>query len=344
MVKVMDILCIDIGGGTQDICCYNGKDSFENSFKMVMPTPAKRIASQIRNLKEDIFIDGTIIGGGIFDALKEKLDNGFSVFISQKAAHSIRDNIEQVKKYGFTVVEAVINPNITFNEFDDNIIIPAADKALNGFKPQVISIAVQDHGYIENKSDRVTRFEFLKSFIKNGLENAFYDDFDKIPAHMSRLKAVYNSVYEKYPESKICVTDTAVIACLGASTVAEKNEPFITIDIGNCHTFAAAFNKEHKIIGFFEHHTHSLSKDTVIKYIDSLAAATIDHENIYKEEGHGAFLFEKQNISGCKVYITGPNRQNYIEENDRFIYADPKGDNMMTGPVGMLIQQGVKIL
>ena len=340
----MNILCIDIGGGTQDICCYNGKDTFENSFKMVIPTPAKRMSQQIESLNKDIFINGTIIGGGTGRILKKKISEGYNVFISKKAAPSIKDNLEKVAKSGFTIVEEVLNPDITFNEFDHNIIIPAANSALNGFEPDIIAAAVQDHGYIKNQSDRVTRFNFLKDIIKNGLENAFFDDFSKIPDHMTRFRSIYKSIEEIYPDKKIIVTDTALVACLGACLEADTSKPFITIDIGNCHTFAIALNEKKETIGFFEHHTGSLTKELLEKYINELAKGSISHDEIFMEDGHGAFLAQNQDISGCPVYLTGPNRNRFFSKGKTsFIFADPKGDTMMTGPIGMLIQQGIKL-
>lgn len=337
----MNILCIDIGGGTQDICCYNGLDTFENSFKMVIPTPSKRIADKIRKTDEDLFISGTIIGGGITGALKEKIASGKSVFITEKAAPSIRDNLDYVRNLGITVVEEILNPNIVFTEFDHEIIIPAANSALNGFVPDTIFLAVQDHGYIPNKSDRVTRFEFLKKFLSNGLLNAFYSEYNDIPEHMSRIRAAYSAVKSVYPDAKVYLTDTAIIASLGAVYDIPVNTPFITVDAGNCHTFAAAIDENKNVLGFFEHHTDSLTKESMYEYLKELSDTTISHDKIYKEEGHGAYFFNKKDISNCPIYITGPNRNRFFKEDKNIIFANPKGDTMMTGPIGMLMQLGI---
>lgn len=338
----MNILCIDIGGGTQDICCFTGKESFENSFKMVMPTPSKRIARQIRSLDGDIFIAGNVIGGGVTGALKEKIAAGHSVFISKNAAATVRDDINYVRSLGITVTEEVLYPDIEFNEFDDFIIIPAANNALNGFEPDVIAVAVQDHGYIKNQSDRVTRFNFLKSFIKNSLEKAYFDDYDKIPPYLTRFLSIYQSICKKYPNKKIIVTDTAVIACLGASLIIEEKKPFITVDAGNCHTFAAAFDESGNITAFFEHHTDSLSKESLKSYLNDLARGDIDGDKIFNEGGHGAFIYKSINIGSAPVLVTGPNRNRFFREEHGVIFADPKGDTMMTGPVGLLMQLGIK--
>ena len=334
----MNILCIDIGGGTQDICCYNGKDTFENSFKMVIPTPSKRIADKIRKTDDDIFINGTTIGGGITGALKEKIAQGKSVFITEKAAPSVRDNLDYVRNLGINVVEEVLNPNIVFTEFDHDIIIPAADQALNGFEPDLIFLAVQDHGYIPGTSDRITRFDFLKNFLDEGLINAYYSDYNEIPEHMTRIKATYKSVEEVYPNKKIYITDTAIIASLGAVYDIPVNTPFITVDAGNCHTFAAAIDENKNVLGFFEHHTDSLNTESMFEYLHELANTSISHDKIYNEEGHGAFFFNKRDISNCPIYITGPNRNRFFKEGDNIIFANPKGDTMMTGPIGMLMQ------
>lgn len=343
----MDILCIDIGGGTQDICCYTGESRFENSLKLVLPSPSKRIAAQIAKLDSDIFINGKIIGGGISHELSNKLKAGKSVFISQKAAPSIRDDIDQVKSMGFTVVEEVVNPNIVLDEFDYEPIMAIANFALSSFSPEIISLAVQDHGYIKGQSDRVTRLSFLKDFLKNGLKNAFFTDKSSIPSFLTRFHSIYDDAKQKAPSSKVAITDTAIIACLGASLDKRRKAPYITLDTGNCHTFAALLDEEDNLLAFFEHHTHTIMNEKIISYLKRLALGETFNDEILEEGGHGMVSYSSFSFDSLDVLVTGPRRQEVFTEellmaNPNIIFSNPKGDTMMTGPLGQLMQQGIK--
>ncbi len=60
----MKILAIDVGTGTQDILIYNDEKELENSIKLVLPSPHLYISQQIKEVENDIYFDGEIMGGG----------------------------------------------------------------------------------------------------------------------------------------------------------------------------------------------------------------------------------------------------------------------------------------
>ena len=60
----MKILAIDVGTGTQDILIYNDEKELENSIKLVLPSPHLYISQQIKEIENDIYFDGEIMGGG----------------------------------------------------------------------------------------------------------------------------------------------------------------------------------------------------------------------------------------------------------------------------------------
>ena len=59
----MKILAIDVGTGTQDILIYNDEKELENSIKLVLPSPHLYISQQIKEIENDIYFDGEIMGG-----------------------------------------------------------------------------------------------------------------------------------------------------------------------------------------------------------------------------------------------------------------------------------------
>ena len=60
----MRILAIDVGTGTQDIMIYDTEKELENSIKLVLPSPHLFISQKIREIENDFYFKGEIIGGG----------------------------------------------------------------------------------------------------------------------------------------------------------------------------------------------------------------------------------------------------------------------------------------
>ena len=59
----MRILAIAVGTGTQDIMIYDTEKELENSIKLVQPSPHLYISQQIREIENDIYFTGEIMGG-----------------------------------------------------------------------------------------------------------------------------------------------------------------------------------------------------------------------------------------------------------------------------------------
>ncbi len=337
----MRFVAIDIGAGTQDIFFYDSEDKIENSIKLVYPSTTKILYNKVLSLKKDIFISGDIIGGGpVVRALIKHIEKGYSVFIEKKAAFTIRDDIEEVKKDGFDVVESVINPDIIFNEIDFELLNFLNEKTNLKKTFDIICIAAQDHGFVQGQSDRTTRIDFLKNYLKKGLKDAFFSNERQIPNNFTRWQSLKRNLQENCIE-KYIITDTAVIAALGA-TYDIKKFPVVTVDAGNGHTFAAIVDENSKIYGFFEHHTSMLTPKKVITYINKLVSGNISNEEIYNDGGHGAYMFESYSFKKLPIIVTGPNRNKLFEKySDIVTFAAPLGDSMITGPVGMLMQQNL---
>jgi uncharacterized protein (DUF1786 family) len=279
-----------------------------------------------------------LIGGGpIVSALKNHLKKGFSVFVEKKAAKTIRDDLSEVADLGFNLVEAVENPDIFLSEIDFNL-IDTLLKIYDNYDLEY-NVAVQDHGYIQGQSDRVTRMNFLEDFLKDGLKNAFFPSNHEIPNTFSRFNSIYNELVKKGIEN-FSITDTAIIAALGAVYNNEK-WPAVTVDIGNGHTFACLVDKDYKVLGFFEHHTKMLTPEKFKYFIDKLIEGSITNKEVYDDKGHGAKIFKPYSYKNLPILVTGPQRRSLVNEGGNIVFASPLGDMMITGPVGIFMQQNL---
>lgn len=267
--------------------------------------------------------------------MKSHLKKGYRVFIDKTAAKTIRDDLTEVKSMGFDVVEHIENPDLYFYEINFKLI----KKLLEIYNDYEVSyfVAVQDHGFEQGQPDRITRMNFLEKFLKNGLKKAFFSEKDDIPVFLSR----YHSIYDQLKRNNIdnfVITDTAIVAALGATYNAHPT-PCVTVDIGNGHTFACIVDKDYNVLGFFEHHTKLLTPEKFMYYISKLISGTLTNEEIFNDNGHGARIFANYSFENLPVLITGPLRRTLTGESDNFKFASPLGDMMITGPVGLFMQQ-----
>ena len=154
----MNILAIDIGVGTQDIMLFDTDNTIENSVKIVMPSPTKIIANRIRKHHNDILISGVTMGGGpVNKAIKNHLERGYNVMMTESSARTIRDDISRVKSMGIKIIpNNESHPELGNIELKD-VDLNAIREALLQFDVKLdfdyIGVAVQDHGYMEGMGD-----------------------------------------------------------------------------------------------------------------------------------------------------------------------------------------------
>jgi len=109
------ILAIDIGAGTEDVLLFDSqKKSIENCVKLVLPSPSQIFATKVREatgLYKDIFVKGDIIGGGAFSfALREHVEKGLRLIMTERAAYTIRNDLDEVKQLGIEIVKEENEP------------------------------------------------------------------------------------------------------------------------------------------------------------------------------------------------------------------------------------------
>ncbi len=337
----MRILAIDVGTGTQDIMIYDDEKELENSIKLVLPSPHLYISQKIREIENDIYFDGEIMGGGkIKKSILEHIDKGYKVVMEETPAKTIRDKILQVKELGIEIA----SPDKDYKNYTKitlgDINITKLSEFILGydleFDFEKIAIAVQDHGYNENMSDRDFRFEKFRKKLIKPLKPEEFSFKGNIPEYYTRMKAVERQLEKEGIDLKPLIMDTKFASIVGMcyDNIASKLKSFIAIDIGNGHTTAASIENG-KIQGIFEHHTSSLTPESLENYLKRLAEGIITNDEVYNDYGHGAHVINS--ISKIeKVIVSGPKRELIEKTNLDWHHACPGGDVMMTGTVGLI--------
>jgi uncharacterized protein (DUF1786 family) len=333
----MKILAVDVGVGTQDIMLYDTDHPIENSVKMVMPSPTQIISNRIRKHHNDIFIRGTTMGGGpVNKAVKNHIERGYRVLMTENSARTIRDDLERVKSMGIEITpEIEKHPeigNIEFKDVDLNTITAALSKFDVELDFDFIGVAVQDHGFMGGFGDRNFRFMKIKEKLNVPRDPEEFAYFGEVPEYFTRMNGVLKTLKGYNPT----IMDSKFASICGATcdNYVKNLESYIVMDVGNGHTLAASFEKD-KIIGVFEHHTRSLDSDKMTKLLEKLRDGTITHQEVHDDGGHGAWVTgPMEEIQS--IVATGP-RRNILQKTDfKVHYASPAGDVMMTGPAGLI--------
>lgn len=349
----MKILALDIGAGTQDIILYDEqKGNIENCVKMVLPSPSLIFAEKVRKatlLCKDIFVKGAVIGGGAFaHALRSHVERGLRVFMTDRAAYTVRNDLEEVKEMGIEIIHG----ENELGNFDGEIleIEEVNIKGLECFLAKfgeslsdmdVVAVAVQDHGvFPKGMSNRRFRIQKVRELLENDPkpENLSFKG-DEIPQCFLRMKSAAQAVKDQLPDAKVLVMDTSPAAILGClkDSVVEKANSVLAVNVGNSHTMAAMIS-EGEITALMEHHTRRLTPEKIRQLLTNFADGKLSDERVFREGGHGCFYlaealgFQKLGV----VAATGPNRNILSKTKLPVHFAAPASDAMMTGPVGLV--------
>jgi uncharacterized protein (DUF1786 family) len=198
--------------------------------------------------------------------------------------------------------------------------------------PDFIGVALQDHGFEKDKSDRAFRFEKIRETVERG---AVLQDFlfKEPPEYLTRMNAVLRTLKNGF-EGDMAVMDSKFAAIAGGlHNISDR--PCLCVDIGNGHTMAAVVGDE--IEGVLEHHTHELTKKGLTDYLNRLADGEVTNEEVFKDNGHGCFIKSPPGFERIKrIIVTGPNRNLLSNSSMDVEFASPFGDVMMAGPVGVV--------
>jgi uncharacterized protein (DUF1786 family) len=333
------ILAVDVGGGTQDILVYDSSRTIENCVKCVLPAQTQIVATRIKratDARKPLHLAGTLMGGGASgNAVEFHLANGLPVTATAQAARTLHNNIAKVEALGVRIVDAppAGAEVVPFCDID----LDAIRCTLERFEvemPEIVAIAVQDHGYVAGERGRSFRSQYLRGLIERD-GDALNMIFREPPVEMIRMQAVAEQVPGAY------IMDTgaaAVLGILGDPVVAGHacdDDGAVLINVGNLHTFAVAFRGS-RVYGLFEHHTGGVTPDWLSGLVEQLQAGTLTHAAVKAQGGHGAaFSSDFPDAGGFGfVAITGPNR--HIADSLGYYQAVPYGDMMLSGPYGLV--------
>jgi uncharacterized protein (DUF1786 family) len=348
----MKILAIDIGAGTEDILLYDDeKRSIENCIKMVLPSPSQVFAEKVKTATSQgkaLFVKGDTIGGGAFShALKQHVKAGFRVFMTENAAYTVRNNLDQVRELGIEIVQDSEPENFEGETIVlEEVNIGKLGGLLKFFgEPfsdiDFVAVAVQDHGvFPEEMSNRRFRINKIKELLKaNPKPEAFAFKENEIPSYYPRMKSAVSASKRQLPNAQVLVMDTSPDAILGClmDPVVEEADPILAVNVGNGHTMAAIISMD-KVTAVLEHHTRLLNPQKMKMLLRDFADGKLCDEEVFEDNGHGMFYLSKPpGFSKIeKVVVTGPNRKVLAETGLSVHFATPAGDVMMTGPIGLV--------
>ena len=343
----MRILAVDIGTGTQDILLFDSERELENSVKMVMPSPTLVVADTIRRATatgRPIVLRGVTMGGGPSHwAAMDHLKAGQPVYATPAAARTFNDDLDAIAAMGITLLadeETDRVPGAVAVDMRDlwfETIFEALERF--GVEPRLdaLAVAVFDHGAAPSGySDRIFRFEYLAERVRerNSLTSFAYLR-EEIPASLTRLAAAASSAPSDLP---LLAMDTAPAAVLGALEDRQvwSRPRAIVANVGNFHCLAFRL-EDGRIAGLFEHHSGELTSEKLRRYVEKLAAGTITNDEVYRDMGHGALMFERDGQADFPfLAVTGPRRGLLANSGLEPYLAVPHGDMMLAGCFGLL--------
>jgi uncharacterized protein (DUF1786 family) len=283
-------------------------------------------------------------GGPIVSAMKRHLRAGYPVYATSRAALTIRDNLDQVRERGYTILARDEEPPaerdlLTLHTRDVDLdVLAGALAPFDVSGPNTVAVAVQDHGECLEGSNRRFRFQLWQDFVEKG--GRIIDlAYRRPPACYTRMLAVQRDV------PGAILMDTGSAALWGIleddRAAARQEDGFILVNVGNQHTLAVLLRDE-RILGIFEHHTVLMDWEKLCRLVDKLRAGTLTNDEVYADHGHGAYVHPDYvpDDGFNLVAVTGPQR--HIAEPGRsrqgvdYVLAAPYGDMMLTGSFGLL--------
>jgi uncharacterized protein (DUF1786 family) len=356
----MKILAMDIGAGTEDILLYDDqKRSVENCIKMVLPSPSQVFAEKVKTATrqgKDLFVKGDTIGGGAFSyALKQHVEAGLRVCMTENAAYTVRNNLGQVRELGIEIIhdsgpknfdgETIVLEEVNIGKLRG--LLKFFGEPLSDI--DFVAVAVQDHGvFPKEMSNRRFRIKKIRELLKkNPKPETFAFRENEIPPYYPRMRSAVHASKRQLPNVQVLVMDTSPDAILGClmDPVVEKADPILAVNVGNGHTMAAIISGG-EVTAVLEHHTRLLNPQKMERLLRDFADGKLCDEEVFEDNGHGMFYLKKPpGFSEIeKVVVTGPNRKVLAETNLNVHFATPAGDVMMTGTIGLVEATKRKLL
>jgi len=331
------LFALDVGGGTQDLLIWEPGELVENAVKLVLPSPTRILARRLAELTEAgraVYLCGRQMGGGpVTMAVRRHLARGLPVYAHPEAALTLHDNREKVVQWGVALTveppsEAV---PLTLGDVD----LEAWREVCRRFAipwPRHFAVAVQDHGFNPQGSNRRFRFQHWEAFLAGGGRLADLATSEP-PAYLTRMR----TVAEVLPGALLMDTCAAGVrgALLDPRAREQVDQGLTVVNLGNAHTFAALVQGG-RIFGIYEHHTGLLSAARLLDHLRRFQRRELTNEEVFADEGHGC-AYAPDYPPGREftfTVITGPRRR-LLAGWQEGVMAAPFGDMMLTGAFGL---------
>jgi uncharacterized protein (DUF1786 family) len=331
------LLALDVGGGTQDIFIWEPGQAVENGVKLVLPAPTQVMARRVRRLTgqgQPLFLNGQVMGGGaLTQAVRGHLGQGLPVYATPQAALTFSDRLEAVQEWGVILTESPPPEAVTLTLGD--VEVEELRQALAAFEvpfPRHFAVAVQDHGFYPQGSNRRFRFQCWENFLAQGGRLADLA-YQQPPRHFTRMAAVA----ETLPGALLMDTCAAGVrgALLDPQVRDHLENGLTVVNLGNAHTFAALV-RGGRLWGIYEHHTRLLNPEKLFSHLERFQQGTLTNEEIFTDQGHGCAYVPDFAAGGNFAFtvITGPRRR--LAQGGPGVCAAPFGDMMLSGCFGLV--------
>jgi uncharacterized protein (DUF1786 family) len=337
------ILAIDIGAGTMDVVVHDPAQPMENAVQLVLPSAAAIVGGRIERARREgraVFLHGNLMGGyHTTNAVWRHLEAGLEVFATEKAARTVHDDLDLLRKRGIQISDEAPRHAVAV-DFRD-VDLARLERTLAAYDvtlPATIAVAAQDHGFSPKYSNRLFRFDHWRRTLTPG--STLVDHvWPTPPAYMTRLVAIQEDV------PGAIVADTGPVAVLGAledeRVASEAERGACIVNVGNQHTLGLLVRGE-ELFGVLEHHTEAVTTAKLERLVTKLVAGSITHDEVFDDDGHGALVLDRYTETGPFpfVAVTGPNR--HLAKPLGWYCAAPYGAMMLSGCFGLI--HGVRAL
>jgi uncharacterized protein (DUF1786 family) len=341
------ILTIDVGAGTMDILLTVPGEPLENAVKLVVPSRTRVVADMIgraTSRSAAVVFYGPVMGGGACTAaMKRHLAAGLRFVAGESAALSFADDLAWVRALGVEVVPDAEAAGLATGGGDTSTsCVTSGDLDPQGLHEALaalgvsavydaVGIAVQDHGFTPDGSNRISRFRLWEQAVREGrrVVDLFYAPAD-VPANLTRMRAA--AMLAGKLAGEVVAADTGPAALVGALPA---NEPdAVLINVGNSHAIVAVAVGG-RLAGVFEHHTGLLDGPGLEKRLRRFLRGELGNAEVREEGGHGAVLAAPP-PADLPLIVTGPRRGLLGGSSLPLEFAAPHGDMMLTGCFGLL--------
>jgi len=341
-----NFLLVDVGAGTMDVLCYDDRTGIH--YKAVVKSPVQYMSERAASLPGNLLIGGREMGGGSLSEVLRERARSDEVLMTHSSALTLSHQMDKVRSLGIRIIKD--EEIVRLSKREDYSSLMLGDIQIGHieqivkdlgipFEFDVLGICTQDHGMPPAGVSHLDyRHRIFKDVLdRNRFPQALLYAADEVPHTMNRLRSIAESA-GALPAGRVYVMDSGMAAILGASMdfEARKRKNIIVLDAATSHTVGAAL-VDGELAGFFEYHTRDITVEKLDLLIRGLADGKLDHEQVLREGGHGAYIRLTPGFDSIEMFVaTGPKRKLVGNSRLPFTYGAPLGDNMMTGTVGLL--------